>query len=48
MSNINDECKKFIAKDTEGFQNHEFKHAQFLVELLPELNSGNVLISFCF
>ena len=42
MSNINDECKRFIAKDEEGFQNYEFKHAQFLVDLLPELKSGKV------
>ncbi len=45
MSNIIEECRKFIAKDSEGFQDHNFKHAQYLVELLPELNSGNVCIS---
>jgi len=44
MSNINEECKKFIARDSEGFQNYDFKHAQYLVELLPELNSGNVFL----
>ena len=30
MSNINDECKRFIARDLEGFQDFEFKHAQYL------------------
>ena len=42
MANIIDECRKFLAKDREDFQNLDFKHAQYLVEILPELKSGDV------
>ena len=42
MANILDECRKFLSKDREDFQNHDFRHAQYLVEILPELKSGDV------
>lgn len=39
---INEECRRFLSRSKEGFENPDFKHAQYLVDLLPELNSGNV------
>jgi hypothetical protein len=43
---INEECRRFLARSKEGFDNPDFKHAQYLVDLLPELNSGNVFIFY--
>lgn len=44
MSNIIEQCKRLISRDDEGFQNPDFKHAQYLVDILPDLNSGNVTL----
>ena len=43
MSTTITECKKLLSSDIEGFQNPDFKHAEYIVEFLPYIKSGNVL-----
>lgn len=35
-------CNSFLAKDKEGFQNPQFRHAEFIVEIMPQLKDGQV------
>jgi hypothetical protein len=45
MSDLKKLCNEFLSKDEEDFKNHDFKHAKFLVSIMPDLKEGKVLFS---